>query len=349
MPPTVFISARIEELEEERKKVKEGISELWNDEDIPLKVWDWENAKEIPSGKSTYKVQSEGVRNSDIYVLILGSEYGDYKYGESPTHKEYKYACSEIEEDCILIYIKEVGDRGEKLDRWIKEIKEKQKHTYKPFKNPDELKNLVKNRLRDLWNKRRGSMEVIIKKALHGPKPYYRNSKSSCYGEYFGADKLKVEIRGDDNSKSFIAFLVNLIFHNDDRDTTIHNITLTAFTGDKKTTTIPDMIKLDDGMWEKFDIDELTCRINKNTSERLFFRFISRDFLVEPEVLIKLTLNHTSGDFEVVSSSKFTEEMDNEKWAKGSSGGSEVPTDPCPYPSPPIPSLGYIDGEIPKM
>ena len=190
---------------------------------------------------------------------------------------------------------------------------------------------------------------VVVKKVLHGPKPYYRNSKSSCYGEHFDADKLKVEIRGDDNSKSFIAFLVNLIFHNDDRATTIHNISLTAFTGDKKTTTIPDMIKLDDGKWEKFDIDELTCRINKNTSKRLFFRFISRDFLLESEVLIKLTLNHTSGDLEVVSSSKFTEEMDNEEWVKGSSGGSEVPTDPSPYPSPPIPSLGDIDGEIPKM
>ncbi|MBK5191172.1 MAG: DUF4062 domain-containing protein [Methanosarcinales archaeon] len=193
-PPMVFISSRLDELKEERNKTSEGIFELWNDEDIPLKVWDWENTKEIPSGKSTYKVQSEGIGNSDIYVLILGSEYGYYKYGESPTHKEYKDACSEIEEDCVLIYIKEVKDREEKADRWIKEIQKK--HTpKKSFKTPDELKNLIKNRLRDLWNKRKWGREA----------------------------------------------------------------------------------------------------------------------------------------------------------AKGSSGGSEVPTDPCPYPSPPIPSLGYIDGGIPKM
>ena len=154
MEPMVCISTRIEELKEEREKVREGINELWNQEDIPFKVWDWENANEIPSGKNPDWIQSKGIENSDIYVLILGSEYGDYKYGESPTHKEYKDACSEIEKDCILIYIKEVKDREEKVDRWIKEIKENE-HTYKPFKNPDDLKNKVKDRLRNLWNKRK--------------------------------------------------------------------------------------------------------------------------------------------------------------------------------------------------
>lgn len=347
MKQMVFISARIEELKEERKKVKEGIYELVNHGDIPFKVWDWENAKEIPSGKKPDRIQYEGVRDSDIYVLILGSEYGNKEYGESPTHKEYKIACSEIEKECILIYIKEVKDREEKVDRWIKEIEENE-HTYKQFKNPDELKDLVKTRLRDLWNKRKGSQGVIIKRALHVPEPYYSSSKSSCYGEDFDADELNVEIRGDDNSKSFIVFLVSSIFYNKtDYDTTIHDISLTAFTKDKKTTTILYRIKLDDE-WKDFDSDVFTCRIEKNSSKRLFFRFISRDFLVEPEVSIKLTLNHTFGDFEVSGMSKFIEAID-EKWAKGSSGGSGVPTDPCPYSSPPIPSFGYKDGKIPKM
>ena len=320
-------------------------------EDIPFKVWDWKNAKEIPSGKNPDKIQSEGVGDSDIYVLILGSEYGDYKYGESPTHKEYKDACSEIEEDCILIYIKEVEDREEKVDRWIKEIKEKNKRTCKPFKNPDELKDLVKTRLRNLWNKRKGSQGVIIKRALHVPELYYSSSKSSCYGEDFDADKLNVEIRGDDNSKSFIVFLVSSIFYNKtDYDTTIDDITLTAFTKDEKTiTTILDRIKLDDDGWKDFDSDVFTCRIDKNSSKRLFFRFISRDFLEEPEVSIKLTLNHTFGDFEVSGMSKFIEAIDNIKWAKGSSGGSEVPTDPCPQRSEPLPGFGDRDGKIPKF
>ena len=326
MQPKIFISSRLQGLEEEREVVKEAVSELWNNENLPFRVWSWESAKEIPSGKDPGEVQSEGVRDSDIYVLILGSEYGDFEYGESPTHNEYGIASSEIKDDCILIYIKEVEDREEKLDRWIKEIKEK--HTYKPFKNSDELKNLVKIRLRDLWNKRKGSMEVIIKSARHVPELYYSSSKSSCYGEGFDADELNVKTRGDDNSKSFIAFLVSSIFYNKrDYDTTIDDISLTAFTKDKETTTILDRIKLDDGGWKDFDTDVFTCRIEKNSSKRLFFRFISRDFLEEPEVYIKLTLNHTFGDFEVSGMSKFIEAIDNIKWAKGSSGGSEVQND----------------------
>lgn len=168
--------------------------------------------------------------------------------------------------------------------------------------------------------------KVTIKEILHVPKQYSYDAKKSDarnhYKEYFDADKLKVEIKEEDDSNLFIAFLVRLTFHNDDRDTTIHHVTLTAFTEDKKTTTIPDMIKLDDGKWEKFDIDELARKINKNTSKKIFFRFISRDFLVDSEILVKLTLDHTSGDFEVVSSSKFIENIDDIKWAKRSSGGS---------------------------
>lgn len=150
MPLMVFISSRLDELKEERNKVRVGISELWSHEDIPFKVWDWENAKEIPSGKNPDRIQSEGVRDSDIYVLILGSEYGNKEYGESPTHKEYDIACSELEKDCILIFIRKGGRIEEKLERWIEELKNK--HACKPFENPDQLKNLVKTRLRDLWS-----------------------------------------------------------------------------------------------------------------------------------------------------------------------------------------------------
>jgi hypothetical protein len=146
MQLNVFISSRLEELEEERKTIEKAVSELWNNENLPFTVWKWESAKEIPTGKHPDKLQSEGVRDSDIYILILGSEYGDFEYGESPTHKEYDTACSELEEDCILLYVKEVGRREEKLEKWIEEIKNK--HTFKSFVNPYQLKDLVKTRLK---------------------------------------------------------------------------------------------------------------------------------------------------------------------------------------------------------
>ncbi len=319
MSPMVFISSRIDELKEEREKVKEGIHELWNQEDIPFKDWDWEEAKEIPSGKSPDKVQSEGVKDSDIYLLILGSEYGGFEYGEYPTHKEYKLACSETEEDCILIYIKKVENREEKCDRWIKEIKE-DKRTYKLFETQHDLKNLVKIRLRDLQDS--GNGEVIIKSVLHVPMIYHQRSKKVHYSEKFDANELNINIRDDGDSKSFIAFLISFIFHNRDaHDTTIDSITLTASTEYKETITIPDRIKRDDGVWEYLDSDTFTCKIDKHSSKRLFVRFISRDFLVQPEVSIRLTLNHTFGSFDLCGTSKFIETIDGINWAKGSPGG----------------------------
>jgi len=157
----VFISSRLAELEEERAAVEGAISELWTHENLPFTVWSWESAKAIPTGRPPHEVQSDGVRDSDIYVLILGSEYGDFKYVESPTHKEYDIACSEIGEDCILIYIKEVARREEKLEKWMEEIKNK--HAFKSFVNPYQLKDLVKTRLRALWNRGRwkASMPTI--------------------------------------------------------------------------------------------------------------------------------------------------------------------------------------------
>jgi transposase-like protein len=187
----VFISSRLEELEEERAAVEEAVSELWTHEKLPFTIWRWESAKEIPSGKHPDKVQSEGVRDSDIYVLILGSEYGDFEYGQSPTHKEYDTACSKLEEDCILIYIKEVEGREEKIEKWIEEIKDN-KHTPKPFKNPYQLKDLVKTRLRDLWDK--GIWKVNI--------PTIQSVLKK--GETFEGDFFKKEPEWIDFEKGFV-------------------------------------------------------------------------------------------------------------------------------------------------
>lgn len=169
--------------------------------------------------------------------------------------------------------------------------------------------------------------KVIIEEIIHVPMLYYRESRDSCYREEFEADELNVETIDHDNSKWFMAFLVKLKFHNDERDTTIHQISLIA-TEKKNITTIPDMIKKDSGKWENFDIDEFICRIDKNTTNRLYFRFISRVFFDEPEVLIKLALNHTSGIIEFKEISKFmkAEAIDDIKWAEGSSNGNENPT-----------------------
>jgi hypothetical protein len=181
----------MKELSEERAAVVEAVSELWTHENLPFTIWGWEDAKEIPSGKYPDEVQSKGVGDSTIYLLILGSEYGNFGYGESPTQKEYDIACSEHEQDCILIYIKEVGRRREeKLEKWIEEIKNR--HTFKSFKNSDQLKDLVKTRLRDLWNKGLGRADIpTIQSALRK-------------GETFEGDFFKKEPEWIDFEEGFV-------------------------------------------------------------------------------------------------------------------------------------------------
>ena len=90
------------------------------------------------------------------------------------------------------------------------------------------------------------------------------------------------------------------------------------------------------------DLRNVRCRIDKNSSKRVFFRFISKDFLEQPEVSIKLTLNNTFGYFELDDMSKFTDTIDEIKWAKGSSGVRGHLTNPRPCRSPHVPNMGDV-------
>ena len=152
--PRVFISSRLEELKEERIAVEEAVKELWNNEDILYKTWRWETAsKDMPSGYSADTVQSKELRKSDVYLLILGAEYGPGE-GISSTHKEYEEAHFEFDKDCILVYVKNDEDTIKKREKRLRGLLEKMAHevTYKEFKNTEELKAHVKDRLRALWH-----------------------------------------------------------------------------------------------------------------------------------------------------------------------------------------------------
>lgn len=74
MQQKVFISSRMKELSQERATVEEAVSELWTHENLPFTIWGWGDAKEIPSEKLLDKEQSEGAKDSDIYVLIYIKE-----------------------------------------------------------------------------------------------------------------------------------------------------------------------------------------------------------------------------------------------------------------------------------
>ena len=126
MTPRVFISSRIRELEEERVAVEEAVKELWNNEDILYKTWRWETAsKDLPSGYTPDEVQSKELKKSDVYLLILGVEYGPEE-GISSTHKEYDEALFESDKACILVYVKNdkntVKKREKRLRQWLERI-----------------------------------------------------------------------------------------------------------------------------------------------------------------------------------------------------------------------------------
>ncbi len=86
--------------------VEEAVKELLNNEDILYKTWRWEtDSKKIPHGDSPDKVQSGELKKSDVYLLILGVEYGP-EDEISSTHVEYEYAHFEFDKACILVYVK---------------------------------------------------------------------------------------------------------------------------------------------------------------------------------------------------------------------------------------------------
>jgi hypothetical protein len=171
MTPRVFISSRRKELKEERVAVEEAVKELWNNEDIAYKTWRWETAsKDRPSGNAPDGIQSKELKKSDVYLLILGAEYGP-EDEISSTHKEYDEAHFEFDKDCILVYVKNdentVKKREERLKKWLERISGEV--TYKGFKDTKDLKAHVKDKLRALWHdKFKGKGEGFEKLGIPG-------------------------------------------------------------------------------------------------------------------------------------------------------------------------------------
>jgi len=209
----IFISSRIEELKEEREAVESAVLELYKGERLPFMTWRWETASEdIPSGKSPDDVQSENLKKSEVYLLIIGAEYGPKK-GISSTHKEFEEARLEFDEDCILTYVKNdeetVQRREERLKRWLKDIK----GTYKEFEDIRKLKELVKDRLRALWQKKfeRGAEEIvrrmpteepqILKYPIKGCMEYIDQIKISWLRRFTMPLELALKLQGEEKYK----------------------------------------------------------------------------------------------------------------------------------------------------
>lgn len=138
----IFVSSVRREFEHERKFIKQ---EIENDY-ILNKFFDVFLYEELSAlGASPKEVYTEEAINSDIYIGLIGSDYGSIlESGISPTELEYDLY-NKTHNDA-LIYIKDVEFREDKTEAFIKKVSN---HSYTRFNNRYDLMNAIKESLGD--------------------------------------------------------------------------------------------------------------------------------------------------------------------------------------------------------
>ncbi len=156
----IFISSVRKEFEKERKFIKQ---EIENDY-ILNRFFDVFLFEELSSsGNSPKEVYSEEAINSDIYIGLIGSDYGSVlESGISPTELEYDLY-NKTHNDA-LIYIKDVKFRDAETKKFIEKVSN---HSYTRFNNRYELMDAIKESLGDfiaknLRNYRAFDSEILL-------------------------------------------------------------------------------------------------------------------------------------------------------------------------------------------
>jgi predicted HTH transcriptional regulator len=137
----VFISGNQKELKQERLIIKAFITE-----DILLKKhFEAFIFEETPArGKSSKATYLEELKDSDIYIGLIGKKYGNIgSDGLSATEREFRHA-KHLDKE-ILIYLKGANDleRDAKINSLIQEIKKDSGYVYKRFTDIPELKSHI--------------------------------------------------------------------------------------------------------------------------------------------------------------------------------------------------------------
>lgn len=144
MEKRIFISSVQKEFLEERRELKKYI------ESDPLlggffSVYLFESTSAHP--KSAEEVYLQAVEDSDIYICLIGNEYGyEDKSGISPTQKEYESALRLKKR--IYVFVKESDRRAAKESAFLKKIESE--FARKKFFDLQNLKTLVYESLVDL-------------------------------------------------------------------------------------------------------------------------------------------------------------------------------------------------------
>lgn len=141
----VFISGNQKELQKERLAAKEAIL----DNAVLRKFFDVFMFEELPAkGKPPILTYLKEVDDSDIYIGIIGNEYGAKgKNGFSATEREFRRFIKSKRQKELLFYLKSRDDsiRDKELQRLIKTVKED--YIYRRFMTTEGLKNQILNSL----------------------------------------------------------------------------------------------------------------------------------------------------------------------------------------------------------
>ncbi len=141
----IFVSGVQKELKEERRTIKDLIQK----NSLLMDHFDVFLFEDSPArSKSAQHSYLAEVRDCDIYIGVLGNQYGNVTKGKlSPVEEEFRTAQKADKE--IFLFIKGENSQNDKnrevgIQKLIKEIKDPRKgHSYKRFNNIDELTDSV--------------------------------------------------------------------------------------------------------------------------------------------------------------------------------------------------------------
>jgi predicted HTH transcriptional regulator len=166
----IFVSANQKELREERFTIKD----LINDNSTLRQCFDVFLFEDLPAkGKSPMATYLKQVCGSDIYLGIIGDDYGDKgKDGLSATEREFRRFQKECPRGEILVFVKGTSADDAKRDKdeqsFFKSIKVV--FIYKRFRNVDDLKVQVLNSLISFLDDRgefsKGPFDKAVRKDL---------------------------------------------------------------------------------------------------------------------------------------------------------------------------------------
>ncbi|MFH1258973.1 MAG: ATP-binding protein [Elusimicrobiota bacterium] len=143
----IFVSSNQKELREERFAIKD----LVNDSSTLRQCFDVFLFEDMPAkGKSPVETYLKHVCGSDIYLGIIGKEYGDKgKDGLSAAEREFKRFLKECPRGEILVFVKGTSGDDVKRDRDAQNFFNSIRAVfiYKRFRNVDDLKVQVLNSL----------------------------------------------------------------------------------------------------------------------------------------------------------------------------------------------------------